>query len=108
MALWAKDKKVLAANLASIRKVATVMLEGLEGKVLALVGHYETIIPAFDETFGLMKREFDNRNKPSSSWIMRQEGKLVPALKPFEPYHFAEYVLRFNKFSDFEIGRAHV
>lgn len=30
-------------------------------------------------------------------------GKLVPALKPFEPYHFAEYVLRYNKFSDFEI-----
>ena len=30
VALWAKDEKVLKANLASIRKVATTMLEGLE------------------------------------------------------------------------------
>jgi len=66
VALWAQDKTVLQANLSSIRKVATVMLEGLEaGKV--------------------------------------QEGKLIPALKPFEPYHFAEYVLRYNRFNDAEI-----
>lgn len=66
VALWAKDKKVLQANLAAIRKVTTVMLEGLEK-------------------------------------MPRIEGKLVPALKPFEPYHFAEYVLRYNRFSDAEI-----
>ena len=30
VALWAQDEKVLKANLASIRKVATTMLEGLE------------------------------------------------------------------------------
>ncbi len=66
VALWAQDKKVLQANLASIRKVTAVMLEGLE--------------------------------KPQLS-----EGKLIPALKPFEPYHFAEYVLRYNRFSDAEI-----
>jgi len=66
VALWSQDKKVLQANLSSIRKVATVMLEGIEG--------------------GKM-----------------QEGKLIPALKPFEPYHFAEYVLRYNRFSDAEI-----
>jgi len=30
VALWAKDKKVLNANLEAIRKVATTMLEGLE------------------------------------------------------------------------------
>lgn len=29
--------------------------------------------------------------------------KFIPALKPFEPYHFAEYVLRYNRFSDAEI-----
>lgn len=29
--------------------------------------------------------------------------KLIPALKPFEPYHFAEYVLRYNRFSEAEI-----
>jgi len=66
VALWAQDKKVLQANLASIRKVATIMLEGLE-------------------------------KTPGT------EEKLVPALKPFEPYHFAEYVLRYNRFSDAEI-----
>ena len=32
-----------------------------------------------------------------------QDEKLIPALKPFEPYHFAEYVLRYNRFSDAEI-----
>jgi len=66
VALWAQDKKVLQANLASIRKVTTVLLEGLE-------------------------------KAPGT------EEKLVPALKPFEPYHFAEYVLRYNRFSDAEI-----
>jgi len=32
-----------------------------------------------------------------------QDDKLIPALKPFEPYEFAEYVLRFNRFSENEI-----
>ena len=31
------------------------------------------------------------------------EEKMVPALKPFEPYHFAEWVLRYNRFSEAEI-----
>jgi len=100
VALWSQDPKVLKANLGSVRKVTSIMLEGLED---TKVGHYETIIPAFDETSGLRKREFDNRNKPRSEWIRREENKLVPALKPFEPYHFAEFVLRYNRFSDAEI-----
>jgi hypothetical protein len=66
VALWAQDKKVLQTNLASIRKVTTVMLEGLEK-------------------------------------AQGTEEKLVPALKPFEPYHFAEFVLRYNRFADGEI-----
>ncbi|MDP2729708.1 MAG: ArdC family protein [Dehalococcoidales bacterium] len=100
VAIWSQDPKVLKANLGSVRKVTSVMLEGLEGTE---VGNYEALIPAFDETFGLRKREFDNRNKPRSEWIRREENKLVPALKPFEPYHFAEFVLRYNRFSDAEI-----
>ncbi len=32
-----------------------------------------------------------------------KDQKLLPALKPFEPYHFAEYVLRYNAFSKDEI-----
>jgi len=63
VALWAQDKKVLKQNLASIHKVATVMLESLE------------------------KME-------------RAGEKLLPALKPFDPYKFADYVLRNNVFSD--------
>lgn len=66
VALWAEDKKVLQANLLSIRKVATVILDGMETPAVA-------------------------------------EGKLIPALQPFEPYNFAEYVLRYNRFSDAEI-----
>ena len=66
VALWAQDKKVLKQNLASIHKVARVMLESLEK--------------------------------------MQGAGeKLLPALKPFEPYKFAEYVLRANAFSLYEI-----
>jgi len=37
VALWAQDEKVLKANLASIRKVATTMLEGLEKTISPLV-----------------------------------------------------------------------
>lgn len=65
VALWAQDKKVLQDNLASIRKVATVILESLE-------------------------------KMPETS------EKLLPALKPFEPYKFCDYVLRNNVFSDKE------
>jgi len=32
VALWSQDKKVLEQNLASIRKIATIMIEALEGK----------------------------------------------------------------------------
>ncbi len=31
------------------------------------------------------------------------DEKFVPALQPFEPYNFAEYVLRFNRFAEAEI-----
>ena len=33
VALWAQDKKVLEENLAAIRRVATTIIEGIEGKV---------------------------------------------------------------------------
>lgn len=66
VALWAEDKKVLQANLASIRKVATVMLEGLEK-------------------------------------AQETGEKLIPALRPYDPHEFAEYVLRYNRFSDAEV-----
>jgi len=102
VAIWSQDPKVLKANLGSVRKVTSVMLEGLEGTAVGHY-HYEEVIPAFDETFGLRKSEFDNRNKPRSEWVKREENKLVPALQPYEPRHFAEYVLRYNRFSDAEV-----
>ena len=66
-------------------------------------GYYEDVIPAFDETFGFRTRRFDNRGKPRSEWVKLQEGKLVPALKPFDPYEFAKYALKNNVFGEEEI-----
>jgi len=187
VALWAQDKKVLQANLSSIRKVATVMLEGLEKGQVAMAtvqadqvrGHLpiqtwqqyprlngKPMLPWVRETFGLARKEQMSSVKPvtakhgtqmaqtmkvgyaigakrlirgkgteyvrvSRIWdqkfiaeaslegwarkhpaedykvievpILQEDEKFVPALKPFEPYHFAEYVLRYNRFSDAEI-----
>jgi len=66
VAIWSQDPKVLKANLSSVRKVTSVMLEGLEGSKV-------------------------------------EEGKLLPALRPYDPHEFAEYVLRYNRFSDAEV-----
>ncbi|MDD4984470.1 MAG: ArdC-like ssDNA-binding domain-containing protein [Dehalococcoidales bacterium] len=66
VAIWSQDPKVLKDNLGSIRKVTSVMLEGLEKSKV-------------------------------------EEGKLLPALRPYDPYEFAEYVLRYNRFSDAEV-----
>lgn len=137
VALWAQDKKVLQANLASIRKVTTVILEGIEKLEVVIEGmeklttsivgneiicircgkhpaeyqkaHWLPICRECNkEIFKLpraemlkeMKRLWDKFSNVGSEVI---EGKLVPALRPFEPYHFAEYVLRYNRFSDAEI-----
>ncbi len=49
-------------------------------------------------------RRHIEKEHPMGNWPMPlKEGKLLPALKPFEPYHFAEYVLRYNAFTKAEI-----
>jgi len=52
------------------------------------------------ERAGMVSR---GETPPAVEYLAKGVDKLLPALKPFEPYHFAEYVLRYNSFSDDEI-----
>jgi len=85
VALWARDDKVLKANLASIRKVVSTMLEGLEKGQVAMAtvqadqvrGHLpiqtwqqyprlngKPVLPWVRETFGLARKEQMSSLKP--------------------------------------------
>jgi len=66
----------------------------------AFVSLFKLLRNTWDEEFGDLTLEralevLSVDRSPDQEWL--------PALKPFEPYHFAEYVLRFNRFNDAEI-----
>lgn len=130
VALWAKDYKVLKTNLAGIKKVATVMLEGLEKpeqKLMAQtrkVGYaigakrlirgkgteYVRVSRIWDQKFiaeasleGWARKHPAEEYKVIEVPILQEDEKFVPALQPYEPRHFAEFVLRYNRFNDAEI-----
>lgn len=59
------------------------------------------------------KKVRERGEKPASVEIVKEpppgkgngngQPENLPALRPFEPYHFAEYVLRYNRFNDDEV-----
>ena len=130
VAIWSQDPKVLKANLGSVRKVTSVMLEGLEKpeqKLMAQtmkVGYaigarrlvkgegtqYVRVSRIWDQKFiaeasleGWARKHPAEEYKVIEVPILQEDEKFVPALRPYDPYEFAEYVLRYNRFSDAEI-----
>lgn len=57
---------------------------------------------SLEEAIEKVKAAKSKGNYLAKTYILQDE-KLVPALKPFEPYNFAEYVLRMNRFMEAEI-----